>query len=660
LPKVGVRELGTIVPGDRLSARGTLEPPAPAGAPEPEPPVRAQSIHAADAAGETDLLGLRAPLAVLAALAVHARAETPVAIGLLGPPGTGKSSALRMLVQAVAAAEAHVVAIDAARLGGPAVVALADRLHESLAGSCPTLVNEAMHASRDPHRAARDAFDALDAARRKLSGERLALETEEVRRAGLAEAVLFEAAGTRIDAYARANRNRFKNRLAGLGLRGEPILAFKRLVQQAANGGSAKLLFVLRSFWAFKGQLALLLTALLLLLAGFGLGYADAERAAWLGRLREADSTRAAADWLEANIGLLATLREIAFGGAGLAVCANIFRALRLILPVFRATTLLKDDLARRRQQADVEFGHETRRVESLAAEVDALARRAAEAERRAAEDQTPHGATPVSSPFLDDPRQQQAERFIAAVGRLVARTGRSRPAPKGSALDSPDRIVIALDGLDGVAPSRACDILAAAHGCFAAGFVMLIAADPARLKAAAGDHGLASWIQVPFQVGEFSARSDLSALVRAMLDPEPSEPTPESVRPEPKAHLDEPITEAEARLLEELALLAGRSPRAVKRFVNLYRLARGLCPDHKGMLALMLALDAGGTEAEIEAFDQALGSAEGHLELDLLGAGPRLTGALASVRSVMGDESLAGARRAAETARLFSFGRPR
>jgi hypothetical protein len=687
LPEFGVRDFGTIVPGDRAAAPDTVPPPAPpaARARDMEPVGPAQPILAADKASETDRLGLGAPLAVLAELVLHRQAETPFAIGLLGLPGTGKSSALCLLVRAITAARGaprtgsgagsvFVVEIDAIRLDGPAVVALADAVHASLAGTYPALVSEAIHASGDPGLAAREAFEALDGARRKLSGERLALETEEARRAGLTESVLFETAGTRIDAYARAHRGRLKSRLAGLGVDGDPIRAFKQLVHRACDGGAAKILFVLRSFWAFKGQATLVVLAVLLLLAGVGLGTAEAERAAWLGWLRDTDSTRAAADWLEANIGLLATLRQFLFIGAGLAIATNLLRALRLIVPVLRASALLKEDLALRRRQADVEFGHEIRRVETLAAEVDALASRAAEAERRAAEDRQGNGPLAEASPFLDDPRKRRAERFVAAVGRLVADAGRSRLDAKGRPIELPSRIVIALDGLDAVDPSRARDILAAAHAAFGAGFVLLVAADAARLKAA--DGRLESWIQVPFQVGAFFARADAAALVQAMLDPKPGESTLEAARansrsverdasgkpvsgfPHPAlVALDERITEAEASLLRKLAALAGHSPRAVKRFVNLYRLARTLCPDHKGMLALMLALDAGGTEAEIEAVHEALGSTEARLDLDHLGAGARLSGALASVRSLMGDESLTGARRAAETARLFSFG---
>lgn len=668
MPSFGVRDLGTIVPGDRLSAPGVAQAPAHpvARAPEPDPSVCVQPVLAADTAVETDLLGLGAPLAVLAGLAAHARAETPLTIGLLGRPGTGKSSALRMLVRSIAAASEAarsgsgagalgkilVAEVDATRLDGPPVVALADCLHASLAGTYPALVGEAIHQSRDPRLAAREAFEALDAARRKLAGERLALEHEEARRAGLAETVLFETAGTQIDAYARANRGRFKNRLAGLGVEGEPVRAFKQLVHRATDGASAKIVFVLRSFWAFKGQATLVVLAVLLLLAGLGLGYADAERAAWLDRMRDMDSTRAAASWLEANIDLLEDARRIMFLGAGLAIATNIFRALRLLLPVLRGCTLLKDDLALRRRQADEEFGHEVRRVESLAAEVDALTRSAAEAHRRAAEVAPASGSLAQPSPFLDDPRTRHAERFIAAVGRLVLHA-RAELATEGRAVEAPDRIVIALDELDALDVGRARDILGAAHAAFGAGFVVLVAIDPARLTEA----GLGSWIQVPFQVGEFSTRGDLAALVRAMLDPSPEESKPATVRAEPPVHLDSPIAEAEASLLSELAPLAGASPRAVKRFVNLYRLVRVLCPDHKGMLALMLALEAGGTESEREAVAEALGAAEGPLDLGHLGAGPRLAAASAAVRSLMGDESLSGARRAAETARLFCFG---
>ena len=50
---------------------------------------------------------------------------------------------------------------------------------------------------------------------------------------------------------------------------------------------------------------------------------------------------------------------------------------------------------------------------------------------------------------------------------------------------------------------------------------------------------------------------------------------------------------------LEGLAPLAGESPRAVKRFVNLYRIARIQAPENRPVLAFMLALDQGGSDIE-------------------------------------------------------------
>ena len=70
-------------------------------------------------------------------------------------------------------------------------------------------------------------------------------------------------------------------------------------------------------------------------------------------------------------------------------------------------------------------------------------------------------------------------------------------------------------------------------------------------------------------------------------------------------------MSAAEARLLAGLAPLAGSSARALKRFVNLYRLARAQNHVHKGAVAFMLALDAGGTQAEIAAVNEALSRAE-------------------------------------------------
>ena len=187
----------------------------------------------------------------------------------------------------------------------------------------------------------------------------------------------------------------------------------------------------------------------------------------------------------------------------------------------------------------------------------------------------------------------------------------------------------------------------------------MLIAADPARLAGAAGETSpsLDKWIQVPLQIGEISSRANYATLVRAILGGQGAlEPQVRSAETSTLPALDQPVSAAETQLLADLAPLAGSSARALKRFVNLYRLIRSAGPNHQGALAFMLALDAGGTPSEIAAVNDALSNSEPEADLDLHQCGPRVAEALATVRSAQGNVSVAAARHAAATARMFSF----
>jgi hypothetical protein len=615
-------------------------------APVVVPPGR---LFAADLPRGEDALGLGRPLGLLALLATHAETETPLTIGLLGRPGSGKSFALDLFTKMVEAkaeaGKALVLRLDAADLEGPCPIALANAVHAQLSRACPALAAQANEAAEDPVLASHEAFEKLDAARQKLATARLDLDEAVARRTQLAETLLYETAGTQVDAFARANRGRIRHRLAGLGVAGEPIPAFKDLIHQSLDRDGAKLKFALHALWHFKGQATLLVTSVLLLLAGLGLGMALSDQNIWLDFLRRNTSTLPAAAWFEANMGLLETLRQLAFLGAALALGANLFRAFRLIRLVFRGAALLNADLASRRHDADGQLGHQARRVESLAADVEKLSRRAGALERRAVS-ATPALAEP--SPFGGDPLFDQARRFIAAAGTLT----QARPRDGGAAF--PERIIVTLDNLETVPPARAQDILAKVNHLFGPGFILAIAVDPARIAPDPfGQDSLAKWIQVPFQVGELATEEHQAALVRALIETSPEAPEPAE---DEYLSLDESMSDAEVSLLSDLAPLAGSSARAVKRFVNLYRLTRGLCPDEKGMLALFLALDAGGSDAEKTAMGQALAPSQPEHSIRQSHGGPRLAGALAAIERFGHSLSLAGARRGAAIARLFSF----
>jgi hypothetical protein len=688
----GLRNLGAIVPGARTEPPQAAAPPArppvspqsgakavapanppPALAAPPgaamEVPLFAADVADGSAALRAGAVDLDAPLALLAELASHGRTQTPFTIGLLGPAGCGKSVALNRLVAAIerlgAAARAAgsgpfladiaTVRLDAAALDGAAAEALAGALYERLAAVAPGLAGEAHHAARDPALAAREAFDRLDAARRKLDSERRALDESDARRAKLAQSLLYDTPGSQIDAYAQARRGRLRAEMSSFGVVGDPIQGFKDMVAEVADGGGAS--FALRAFWGLKGQARLIVTAVILALTGLGLGAAFDNQAVWLGQLRAQPQSAGAADWIAANAGWLLTLRTAAYLGAALALALNVWRAARLLQTVFRGETLLNAELSGRRRDSDGDFGHQARRVETLAAEVERLSRQAAEAERRAGGAPRAVGPAPAEpSPFAADAVRSQAQRFLAAAGTLAQTRGAGTSL---QAADAPRRIIVALDGLDLVSPARSAEILLKMKSLLGPGYVSLIALDPARFLREPEAPRLDRWIQAPLQVGEIAARRDAAAQIRDLLGAAPEAKPAASPVDARQSALDEPLTDTETRLLAALAPLAGPSARSVKRFVNLYRLLRAQWrdrPEQRGALAFMLALDAGGDRGDADAVNKLL-AAGGDAAFAPPQFGPRLASAFAALGEAQSAPSLDSLRRAAAQVRVFSFG---
>lgn len=653
----GLRGIGSLT--SKGMREKLVEPTAP---PLPEPATRAdvivtppppatpaRAIFAGDHPHGGDALGIDAALAHIAELLAHKRTKGPICVGLVGGAGSGKSFALTRLVARVrelagAARQApgpfeptiHIETIDAATLEGDPALALAGRLHAGLRRAYPELAREIEAVARDPHIALREANDKLDEARRRLDSERRALDEAGSRRARLVETVLYEAAGSQVDSYARANRGSIETRLTSFGLHGDLSRTYKDLVREAsASGGKFRL--GLAALWGYKGQLKLILLAVLFVLAGIGFGMAIETRATWLESLRGAGKFGVpVADWLDAHIGLLSLLKTGAYGLAGAMIVANLYRAVSFLRPVLRGADLLNADLDNRRRDLDSLYAHQTKRVDALEGDVERLTKAVAEAERRAGHDGTTLLAEP--SPFEVQGPGGQAKAVFASLSDLMA----------GGQIRAPKRILLAIDHLDALPPARAAALLDVVNRMGGEGLVTALGVDTSRLQAAGRD-SLERWIQIPVRV-DIGALDDAHAsLVRQALGL--ASPNAASHADASRSDLDAPISEEEAELLASLASLAGTTPRRLRRFASLYQIARLGEERQPAILAFMLALMLGGSAEERDLVAAAF-SGDPNAAFDL----PQVTGRLRQAFSatveaggrVMKGEAAEAARRAA------------
>lgn len=641
----------------------------PESAPAPAAPGK---IFAADVAEGDDALGLAPRLAPLAELALHRDTETPLVIGLFGGPGAGKSFALRRLIAAIdglseatartddaAGPPAMSLRLDALALGEAPGEALAGALHDALAARFAELAREAGHAVRHPLLAAREAAEDLDATRHKLDAERHTLTEVEGRRAELLDKVLFEQPGAGVNVYARANRAKIENRLRGFGVTGEPLQSYQSMVRDLAEPGGffARIGAGLYALWAFRGQMRLLMTAVCLGLLAWGCDFAFDHEDAWPGFLRGLGHDQAfvpLADWLAAHLDWLGLIKAAALAGAGLALVVDLFRALRFLAPLFRGVDLLQAEVAHRRQELDQLYAHQMQRVDALVADLELKTRHAAEADRRAARVSPTRLAHRIeASPFETQATSAPADRFFTAVATAIAHQG---------AIAAPRRLVVGLDNIDRLpAPKAAALLDAIARSLAQPGFVTLIAADPQRLSTlmAPGDRDdaacLERLVQIPFRLREGLGKADFDALVAQAAGQDELRQDTAWQDEAPPPH-DWTLAADETKLLTELAPFAAQSPRGVKRFVNLYRLARLESQDGRPLLAFMLALDQGGSGSDRAVVAEVLARGPGDADFALVQGSEALRSALDCVCAAQGRRTVEAARRAAALAQIYSL----
>jgi len=268
-----------------------------------------------------------------------------------------------------------------------------------------------------------------------------------------------------------------------------------------------------------------------------------------------------------------------------------VVRAFRFVSPIYRGVSHLNADMDARRHELDHLVSNQTRLVNDLSSDADAQARRAEEAERRAAAQGARAGAAQVASPFLKNGGSADADARAFLAG--VAATPEDR---------RPQRIVVAVDNLDAVTASQALALLEEVTPALSHPVDVTVASVDADAVGATPDarSRLTKLLQTPFNVANAISRG-YGTFVKGLLAPA-SAATPQLAADSSGLRaldaaasvLDTPMRPGEAGLLETLSTIAGRSPRRVLQFINLYKLARTRSTAF-APLALALAVECSG-----------------------------------------------------------------
>lgn len=583
-------------------------------------------------------------LDLLADLAVHGQTQTPVAIGLFGDPGAGKSHALEVLARRArglaAASRADgpflqglvTVKVDASDLQGDAASGLASALHDALlAAGAHRLVAYAVEAATDPQAAAHEAAQKLEDLRQRQVAEQQTLEELKARRARLNETLLFEPSDNRIDDYARRNRRRLEAGLQRFGFSGDATAVYKDLVRELLDrpGPLSRLSAFASSIWSYGGQARLLVWTAALFLLGWIFRLVERTRADWLAGLRSAaESASEPANWIEGHTHWLGYLANAAITIGLLCLALNIWRASRFTMPLLQGARLLESELAKRRSDLDRLIAAQAKEVEQLGVEAQNLAALAQTAERRVRE-RAISGGPKATNLFATSTTQTQgldAGLYLDAVQQGLGAQGALR------------RILVLLDGLEALPAQQAAAIVDHVHHCLnRPGFVLAMAADAGQLAAGWGGAAEATrrierYVQAPLTVRMIPDEQASIAYAHQLLGAAPelvAAPIDAS-----RSALDQPVKPVETHLLGKLAGFAGETPRAMKRYLNLWRLARPLAED-SGALALMLAVDNGATAGELAAMGAAMDLEEPDAPLVIHPGEPRLAAALNAVNAM-------------------------
>jgi hypothetical protein len=662
-----IRLLGGIGTSDKssvpLPARASAQTAAPpVSITPPTAPLQTDTIFLGDSVDGADVLGAAELVQPLAQLCVTPQVQTPFLAAIAGASGSGKTFASRRLAQAIVELSASaapgggvlarpVVAHVDAGSGLEAPVAIASAVYAALDREpggidYSALLDETGHAGADPHRAARAASDRHDDLARKLETERAHRDDVEAKRARLADTLLFETPGSRIDVFARARRGMIEARLRRFGLAGSDADAsFRNLARDMSTlGAGARMGIVLRAIWGYGSQARLLIWAIVAFALAFGIGLLHGDRA--VAAIRGFNgSLEPVADWIAAHGEWFDRASEVLYVLGALAIALNLWRALGFSNLLLRGARLLNLEARERRRDLDQRATRLNQRVAALTAEAEGAAKRAETASQRAG------GKAAVRAPgpeFLESGHAPAAaaRAFLAALG---ARIGHPNPAAP-----APDRLILAIDNLDALSPGAAIGWIDAAQSAIGPGCIGLLAFDPARLAVTLGGPRKARWrlgkwlqltVNLPARDGADGGR------VVARLLSTAGQPAAADTKLTPA--LVEPLSGTETSLLAALAPLAADSPRDAKRFLNAYRLAR-CSGSPRPVMALMQAVAFADDDAQAAMRDRL---AKGSGELSDVGGPPELGEALKAARAANnGPISIEDARAAAVVAERYAL----
>jgi hypothetical protein len=610
-------------------------------------------VFLSDSGDGADVLDAGLVVLPLAQLCMTPQAQTPFIAAIAGPGGSGKTFALNRIVRSIEGLAGSagglrkvvVARIDAAD-GVEAPIAIASAAYAALDRESgvdySALLDESANAGGDPLRAAKAASDRHDEIVRKLEAERTQRDEVEARRARLADALLYDTPGSRVDVFARARRSAIESRLRRFDLTGaDAAVSYRDLVREMASmGAGGRAGVTLNSIWAYRGQRRLLFWAVVAFVLGLA---AQAIHSDWaLGAITT--QLAPAADWIRAHVDALETAARVLYVLAALAVALNLLRTINFSSLLLRGTRMLDQDLRDRRRDLELRAAQLNQRVAVLSTDAEAAAKHAEAAARRAGGKAKTRTAGPD---FLDANQgpSSAARAFLAALGERV-----------GHGPEAPDRIVFAIDNLDALPPEAAIRWIDTAQRAIGGGSVALMALDPTRLVVPLGGAEEArgrfdKWLQVVVNLPG-RAVLDEERLVARLLSTD-GQVAAQATDAALSHALAEPLSGAETALLTALAPLAAHSPRGAKRFLNAYCLAR--CSNApRPVMALMQAVAFADDDVRTALCNQ-LAAGSGELG-DIAGPEPLVTAVKNARAANNGSIRIEDARAAFDIARRYAL----